>query len=162
MGFSRQEYCSGLPCPSPGDLPHPGIEPGSPAFYKFRKAFQKRLDRAEGDVLSLRKGYWVCIPQSPMSLPVSQQGLDMVQVLLGIYVYLSLWSESVLFIQGADHGETRWENSFRLGPPWGQEPYLSGLLLYPLASSSVPPHMTEGRNDTMKEQIRLATFLMKL
>jgi len=57
MGFSRQEYWSGLPCPSPGDLPHPGIEPGSPAFYKFRKAFQKRLDRAEGDALSLRKGY---------------------------------------------------------------------------------------------------------
>ena len=27
MGFSRQEYCSGLPFPSPGDLPDPGIEP---------------------------------------------------------------------------------------------------------------------------------------
>ena len=32
MGFSRQEYWSGLPFPSPGDLPNPGIEPGSPAF----------------------------------------------------------------------------------------------------------------------------------
>ena len=31
MGFSRQEYWSGLPLPSPGDLPDPGIEPGSPA-----------------------------------------------------------------------------------------------------------------------------------
>src|SRR5574341_2543749 len=31
MGFSRQEYWSGLPRPSPGDLPNPGIEPGSPA-----------------------------------------------------------------------------------------------------------------------------------
>ena len=30
--FSRQEYCSGLPFPSPGDLPHPGIEPRSPAL----------------------------------------------------------------------------------------------------------------------------------
>ena len=29
MGFSRQEYWSGLPCPSPGDLPNPGIEPTS-------------------------------------------------------------------------------------------------------------------------------------
>ena len=27
MGFSRQEYWSGLPCPPPGDLPNPGIEP---------------------------------------------------------------------------------------------------------------------------------------
>ena len=30
--FSRQEYWSGLPFPSPGDLPYPGIEPGSPAL----------------------------------------------------------------------------------------------------------------------------------
>ena len=32
MGFSRQEYWSGLPFPSPGDLPNPGIERGSPAL----------------------------------------------------------------------------------------------------------------------------------
>ena len=32
MGFSRQEYWSGLPFPSPGDLPDPGIEPRSPAL----------------------------------------------------------------------------------------------------------------------------------
>ena len=31
-GFSRQEYCSGLPCLPPGDLPDPGIKPGSPAL----------------------------------------------------------------------------------------------------------------------------------
>ena len=30
MGFSRQEYWSGLPLPSPGNLPHPGMEPMSP------------------------------------------------------------------------------------------------------------------------------------
>ena len=32
MGFSRQEYWSGLPFPSPEDLPNPGTEPASPAF----------------------------------------------------------------------------------------------------------------------------------
>ena len=32
MGFSRQEYWSGLPCPPPGDLPDPGIEPRSCAL----------------------------------------------------------------------------------------------------------------------------------
>ena len=32
MGFSRQEYWSGLPFPSPGDPPNPGIESGSPAL----------------------------------------------------------------------------------------------------------------------------------
>ena len=32
MGFSREEYWSGLPFPSPGDLPNPGIEPRSPTL----------------------------------------------------------------------------------------------------------------------------------
>ena len=33
MGFSRQEYWSGLPFPSPEDLPDPGIEPRSPTLW---------------------------------------------------------------------------------------------------------------------------------
>ena len=32
LGFSREEYWSGLPFPPPGDLPNPGIKPGSPAL----------------------------------------------------------------------------------------------------------------------------------
>ena len=32
MGFCRQEYWSGLPCPPPGDLPNPGIKPRSPTL----------------------------------------------------------------------------------------------------------------------------------
>ena len=32
MGFSRHEYWSGLPFPSPGDLPHPGIKPAPPTL----------------------------------------------------------------------------------------------------------------------------------
>ena len=35
--FSRQGYWSGLPFPSPGDLPDPGIEPGSPALQDCRE-----------------------------------------------------------------------------------------------------------------------------
>ena len=34
MEFSRPEYWSGLPCPSPGDFPNPGIEPRSPALQE--------------------------------------------------------------------------------------------------------------------------------
>ena len=34
MGFSRQEYWSGLPCPPTGYLPDPGIEAGSPALQE--------------------------------------------------------------------------------------------------------------------------------
>ena len=55
MGFSRQEYWSGVPFPSPGDLPNPGIEPRSPALQadaltseppgKKRQCFMKRYER---------------------------------------------------------------------------------------------------------------------
>ena len=34
MGFPRQEYWSGLPFSPPGDLPDPGIKPGSPALQE--------------------------------------------------------------------------------------------------------------------------------
>ena len=34
MGFSRQEYWSKLPFPSPADIPDPGIEPGFPALQE--------------------------------------------------------------------------------------------------------------------------------
>ena len=39
MGFSRQEHWSGLPCPLPGDLPNPGIEPMSPASPELAGRF---------------------------------------------------------------------------------------------------------------------------
>ena len=35
MGFTRQEYWSGVPFPSPGDLPSPGIELASPALHEY-------------------------------------------------------------------------------------------------------------------------------
>ena len=38
MGFSRQEYWSGLPFPSPEDLPDPGLEAGSAALQATREA----------------------------------------------------------------------------------------------------------------------------
>ena len=40
MGFSRQESWSGLPCPSPVDLPNPGIEPKSPALQADSLPFE--------------------------------------------------------------------------------------------------------------------------
>ena len=40
MGFSRQEYWSGLPCPSPGDLPNPGIEPRSLSLQEDSLPFE--------------------------------------------------------------------------------------------------------------------------
>ena len=46
MGFSRQEYWSELPCPSPGDLPNPGIQPISPALA-HKKALLSPLHLGE-------------------------------------------------------------------------------------------------------------------
>ena len=40
MEFSRQEYWSGLPFPTPGDLPDPGIKPGSPALQADSLLFE--------------------------------------------------------------------------------------------------------------------------
>ena len=40
MGFSRQEYWSGLPFPSPEDVPDPGIKPGSPALQADSLSFE--------------------------------------------------------------------------------------------------------------------------
>ena len=42
-GFSRQEYWSGLPFPSPGDLPDPGIKPGSPELQADSLPTEKGL-----------------------------------------------------------------------------------------------------------------------
>ena len=51
LGFSRQEYWSGLPCPPPGDLPDPGIEPSSLAsptlasrFFTTSATWEAHLD----------------------------------------------------------------------------------------------------------------------
>ena len=47
MGFSRQEFWSGLPCPSPGDLPNPGVELASPVSnaLKVGSLFTEPLEK---------------------------------------------------------------------------------------------------------------------
>ena len=52
-GFLRQEYWSELPCPPPGDLPNPGIKPGSPALQADSLPaelpdFIRKVNRAKG------------------------------------------------------------------------------------------------------------------
>ena len=57
MGFSRQEYWSGLPFPSPGDIPDPGIEPRSPALQAdvLRLSHQGRLNKPIYCLLGLKE-----------------------------------------------------------------------------------------------------------
>ena len=69
MGFSRQEYWSGLPFPPPGDLPNPGIEPGPPTLQAdslLSEPLGKPFDCSGSWVIQ------VCLPWSP--LPHSLQG----------------------------------------------------------------------------------------
>ena len=90
MGFSRQEYWSGLPCPSPGALPNPGIEPvslTSPAsargFFATNATWEidvkvkvtqlcptlcDTMDYADHGILQARILEWVTVPLKPPQL----------------------------------------------------------------------------------------------
>ena len=56
LGFSRQEYWSGLPVPSPGDLPDPEVEPGSPALQTDSLPFEPQGSSLELAFLNLNSG----------------------------------------------------------------------------------------------------------
>ena len=60
MGFSRQEYWNGLLFPSPGDLPDPGIELGSPALQA-----DSLLSEPPGKPFEDRDTYLLCASESP-------------------------------------------------------------------------------------------------
>ena len=76
-GFSRQEYWSGLPFPSPWDLPGPGIESGSPALqadpltsdHQFRRCRRCGFDPWVGKISWRRKGQ-----PTPVFLPGKSHG----------------------------------------------------------------------------------------
>ena len=77
MRFSRQEYRSGLPFPSPGDLPNPGIEPRSPSLQadalpseppETHKVKVKSLSRVR-----LSATPWTVAYQAPPSMELSKQ-----------------------------------------------------------------------------------------
>ena len=54
MGFRRQEYWSGLPFPSPGDLPDPGIEPASPISPSLAGRFFTTVPLVKPTVVRVR------------------------------------------------------------------------------------------------------------
>ena len=74
VGFSRQEYWSGLPCPSPGDLPYPGIEPRSPELQADSLPGERVLIRRE-DSQKLTKGKTETKTSSGRASPPTDQKL---------------------------------------------------------------------------------------
>ena len=66
MGFSREEYWSGLPFPSPGDLPDPGMEPRFPALQADSLA-SASPGKPIKKTLNMIQNYWkVCLKGSGM------------------------------------------------------------------------------------------------
>ena len=64
MGFSRQEYWCGLPCPPPGDLPNPGIKPG---LLHCRQILYHQSDQGSPRILE-----WVAYPFSRWVFPTQE------------------------------------------------------------------------------------------
>ena len=58
MGFSRQEYWRGLPCPSPGHLPSPGIEPTLSCLLHWQAVSYPRSHR--GSLATVQRGSKAC------------------------------------------------------------------------------------------------------
>jgi len=69
MEFSRQEYWSGYPFPSPGDLPNPGTEPRSPTFRQILYHLSHQGSPWLAKVLSLTCKDEAPIPANLYSLP---------------------------------------------------------------------------------------------
>ena len=103
MEFSRQVYSSGLPFPAPGDLPDPGIEPGSP----MSPALQADSLPAEplGKPLSIgfsRQEYWSglpCPPPGDLPDPRIEPSSLMSPALAGEFSTTSLFIGSQLLCQ---------------------------------------------------------------
>ena len=69
MGFLRQEYWSGLPFPSPGDLPDPGIEPTSLGFPALAGGFFRYCSRVCENVHFVPFGVVPPPPTEPLYPP---------------------------------------------------------------------------------------------
>jgi len=65
MGFSKQEYWSGLPCPPPGDLPNPGIKPRS----LTTPALAGRFFTTSTTWKAMTQWLRICLPMQEMQVP---------------------------------------------------------------------------------------------
>ena len=91
-GFSRQEYWKGLPCPPPGKLPDPGVEPGSPAFPADSSPVELSGERYLSQVLKIALQWTVWLDGIPNSGNTWPWETEMWQE----WLYHSIWPESGL------------------------------------------------------------------
>ena len=104
MGFSRKEYWSGLPFPTPGDLPNPGIEPASPAlaggFLTFGLSEKPRaalqLMMMNSYMVETAPIYWV-LPKCISSCNPPKDPLKCCKRCLDTFCCLCSWLPSIWF-----------------------------------------------------------------
>ena len=72
MGFSRQEYWSGLPFPSPGNLPDPGMEPGLPhcrqMLYHLSHQGSPNLTTVACKLFALENTFYITVHQTYINI----------------------------------------------------------------------------------------------
>ena len=100
--FSRQEYRSGLPFPSPGDLPNPGTEPRSPALPQILYC----LSHQGSPILFL----WECISHSQRNNRMSRKHWLQYFCKWCITWYTSLLSSSNVYLQATGYPGTSGES----------------------------------------------------
>ena len=96
MGFSRQEYWSGLPCPPPGNLPDPGIEPASLTSFALAGEFLMTSTTYESPTgIILQTNF------SPLHSQASQEGASCHVLASGFLGFLISLSSGVRVTEGS-------------------------------------------------------------
>ena len=139
--FSRQEYWSGLPCPPPGNLPNPGIEPRSPTLQTDSlpvelpgKVIIPAAAAAGAAAKSLQSCLTLCdhIDGSPPGSPVP--GILQARTLEWVAISFSnawKWKVKVKSLSRGPLFATLWTAAYQVPPPMGfsRQEYWSGVPL---------------------------------
>ena len=147
MEFSRQEYWSGLPFPSPGDLPNPGIEPGPPTLQADALSSEP-LGMATHYSILARRSPWTEEPGRLQSMGLQRVRLDWVT---NTFTFISL------FLPGRKKGKkmkslscvqlfaTPWTVAYQasLSLEFSRQEYWSGLP-FPLPGDLPDPGIKPG------------------
>ena len=160
MGFSRQEYWSGLPFPSPGNLPNPGIEPRSQVSHIVDRRFTVWATReAQCTLAAAAKSLQSC-PTLCYSLDGSPPGSPVpgiLQARILEWVAISFFKAWKWKVKGKSLSRVRllatpWTTAHQDPPSMGfsRQEYWSGV---PLPSPNVP--LGRGKNSLYQLPLRL-------
>ena len=121
MGFSRQEYWSGLPFPSPGDLPDPGIKPRSPTLEA--DALTSEPPGKLHSAAKIRKNIW--------------HSLGLFTYIVSLFLTMIMWRRLVLLVLSVEKTEVWQLSPGGIARRW-QSLYLNSALLGTIPLATVP------------------------